>query len=179
MPASTSPLASSGLAVQIDVVHESRQWHDRRIDGIIQRAADAALQTAGAAMSGAAEIGVLLTDDDGIRALNRDWRGIDKPTNVLSFPATPSVADAPTRHLGDVVLAYETVRTEAMDEGKDFADHLAHLVVHGVLHLLGYDHEADDEATAMEAREVAALALLGVADPYANRELAARKRAKA
>ena len=81
-----------------------------------------------------------------MRALNRDWRGKDKPTNVLSFPAPPPPGAPGPRHLGDIVLAYETLAREAAAEGKALADHAAHLVVHGVLHLLGYDHEAEAEA---------------------------------
>jgi probable rRNA maturation factor len=179
MRASTPPLASRGSALWIDIVRESRQWRDRRLDRVIARAAEAALKAAGTLARDIGEIGVLLTDDNGIRALNRAWRGADKPTNVLSFPAAPRGTGPTAPHLGDVALAYETVHMEATDEGKDFADHLAHLVVHGVLHLLGYDHAADDEATDMESREVAALALLGVADPYADREPVALKSAKA
>jgi probable rRNA maturation factor len=179
MRASTPPLASRRSALRIDIVRESRQWRDRRLDGVIRRAAEAALKAGGTPVRDAAEIGVLLTDDNGIRGLNRAWRGIDKPTNVLSFPAATRGTGSKAPHLGDVALAYETVHMEATDEDKDFTNHLAHLVVHGVLHLLGYDHAADDDATDMELREITALALLGIADPYADRELVALKRAKA
>ena len=179
MPTSVPPLAASGPAVVTDIVRESRQWRDRRLDGIIQRAAAAALRAAGVAIPGIAEISILLTNDTGIRALNRAWRGIDKPTNVLSFPTPPGVPEAARRHLGDVALAYETLAREAADEGKAFADHLSHLVVHGVLHLVGFDHAAADDAATMEAREVGALARLGIADPYTDRERVAVKRAKA
>jgi probable rRNA maturation factor len=171
-------LAASGPAVVTDIVREGRQWRDRRLDGVIQRAAAAALQAAGVEMPGIVEISILLTNDNGIRALNRAWRGVDKPTNVLSFPTPPGVPAA-RRHLGDMALAFETLESEAADEGKAFADHLSHLVVHAVLHLVGYDHAADADAADMEAREVDALARLGIADPYADRERAAVKRAKA
>jgi probable rRNA maturation factor len=123
---------------------------------------------------GDAELAVMLTDDSGIRTLNSNWRGIDKPTNVLSFPALQPTAarqpeDAP-RMLGDIAIAYETTRKEADGEGKPFDHHLSHLAVHGFLHLIGYDHETEDEAEAMEALEREILAQLGIPDPYADRE---------
>jgi probable rRNA maturation factor len=106
---------------------------------------------------------VLLADDAALRALNRDWRGKDKPTNVLSFPA-PQGGEM----LGDIALAAETVAAEAQAQGKPFAAHMAHLLAHGFLHLLGYDHEIEAEAEAMEARERAILVSLGLPDPYAE-----------
>ncbi|MFO1048694.1 MAG: rRNA maturation RNase YbeY [Geminicoccaceae bacterium] len=119
------------------------------------------------------EVSVLLADDRFVTELNRDYRGIDRPTNVLSFPVgdiQPAPGDGLVL-LGDVVVALETVRREAAAEGRSVGDHLAHLLVHGTLHLLGYDHERDDEAEAMEVRETELLAGLGIADPY--REAAA------
>jgi len=107
------------------------------------------------------ELSFLFTDDAHIRALNRDYRGVDKPTNVLSFPQ----ASGPL--LGDVILAYETVRDEAALAGKPFRAHMGHLIVHGFLHLLGYDHMEESEAEEMEALERAALGRMGIADPYA------------
>ena len=109
-----------------------------------------------------------------IRTLNSNWRGIDKPTNVLSFPAlqperAPKPGDAP-RMLGDIAIAYETMRREADDEGKPFDHHLSHLAVHGFLHLIGYDHENDADAEAMESLETEILAQLGIPDPYAGRD---------
>ena len=118
------------------------------------------------------EISVVLADDETVRQLNRDWRGKDAPTNVLSFASldadgAPPVPGAPLL-LGDVVLAWGVCAAEAARDGKPLADHLAHLVVHGILHLVGYDHERDDaEAEVMESLEVAVLAALGVPDPYA------------
>jgi probable rRNA maturation factor len=123
---------------------------------------------------GASELAVMLTDDDGIRTLNANWRGIDKPTNVLSFPALPptggSGPDEAPRMLGDIAIAYQTTRAEADDEQKPFDHHLSHLAVHGFLHLLGYDHEKDADAEAMETLETEILAQLGIPDPYADRD---------
>lgn len=118
-------------------------------------------------------VDVALTDDAEQRQLNRTYRGTDAPTNVLAFaladlaadPASTGPAGAPVL-LGDVVLAFETVAREAAEQGKPLADHLRHLVVHGVLHLLGFDHQSESEAAMMEAREVAILQGLGVPDPY-------------
>ena len=110
---------------------------------------------------------MVLSDDSAVRALNRDHRGKDAPTNVLSFPPA-LVPPAGARPLGDVILAYETVRREALEQGKAAADHLRHLVVHGVLHLSGYDHETEAEAEEMEQLEREILAGLGIADPYAD-----------
>ena len=114
------------------------------------------------------EVAVVLTDDAAVRNLNRIWRDIDAATNVLSFPAKPTPG-APTQ-LGDIVMAYETVAREAVAEAKPFDHHLSHLAVHGFLHLLGHDHEADHEANAMERLECAILARLDVPDPYAARD---------
>lgn len=116
----------------------------------------------------AAELSLLLTDDAHVRVLNRDWRGQDKPTNVLSFPAADEDDEEPGPLLGDVAVARETTAREAAEEGKTFDDHFAHLLVHGLLHLFGYDHLEDDEAEEMEALETEILAGLGIADPYAD-----------
>jgi probable rRNA maturation factor len=115
------------------------------------------------------EISLLLTDDAQVRQLNRDYRHKDKPTNVLSFPAldddTPIPPEGPVL-LGDVIIARETTEREAYEESKSLKNHLSHLVVHGVLHLLGYDHIEDDEAEEMESLERSILGALGVPDPY-------------
>ena len=125
-------------------------------EAVIQRAIAAAAEIVDADI-GEAELAVMLTDDAGIRTLNSNWRGIDKPTNVLSFPALqPTGAGGPDdapRMLGDIAIAYETTRREADDEQKPFDHHLSHLAVHGFLHLIGYDHENDADAEAMEALE--------------------------
>jgi probable rRNA maturation factor len=116
------------------------------------------------------EVDVVLTDDESIRQLNRDWRGIDKPTNVLSFPsAKPSAAGGGPALLGDILIAYETTAREAEAEGKTFMHHFAHLVVHGFLHLLGYDHDSDHAAEEMERLEADILATLDIPNPYAVR----------
>jgi len=114
------------------------------------------------------EVSVRIVDAGEIHALNREYRGKDKPTNVLSFPAGEVdglPADVP-RPLGDIVICAEVVRTEAAEQGKDVANHWAHMLVHGTLHLLGHDHETDAEAVEMEALEARILAHFGVRDPY-------------
>lgn len=141
-------------------------------EAVVQRAILTASATTDADVDNA-EVAVMLADDATIRTLNKDFRGLDKPTNVLSFPA-PEIGgsdkdDAP-RALGDIAIAYETLRREADEEAKPFLHHLSHLAVHGFLHLIGYDHETDDEAEEMEALEVEILAQLGIPDPYAERE---------
>ena len=146
-------------------------------EAVIQRAVATAAEVVDAILHvdlGEAELAVMLTDDAGIRTLNSNWCGIDKPTNVLSFPALPptgeSGPDEAPRMLGDIAIAYETMRREADDEQKPFDHHLSHLAIHGFLHLMGYDHETDDDAEAMETLEQQILAQLGIPDPYADRE---------
>lgn len=154
--------------IALDIEAEDGRWDaigDR--DRLLQRAADAALAVLPDAPGEDLSATVLLSDDASIRELNRDFRGQDKATNVLSFPSPDMPGNPGGRPLGDVALAFETVEREAADEGKTLADHAAHLVVHGLLHLLGHDHLEDEEAEAMERLEVLALARLGIADPYA------------
>lgn len=114
-------------------------------------------------------LALALSDDEAIRALNRNWRGKDTPTNVLSFPvaAAGRTLRGPVPW-GDVIIAYETTAREADEAGKSFADHAAHLAVHGFLHLAGYDHEKDIDAEVMEGLERAILARIGIPDPYAS-----------
>ena len=123
------------------------------------------------------EVGVRLVDDGTIQGLNRDWRGRDKPTNVLSFPlGDPAPVDDPALVgdpdypwlIGDIVMSFDTMKTEAERDGKPLEHHVVHLAVHAALHLIGHDHEGDAEAEAMEAAEVKLLAGLGVPDPYAH-----------
>ena len=113
-------------------------------------------------------VSLCLTDDAEVQALNARWRGIDAPTNVLSFPSPPVRQTGEPRMLGDVALAYETVAREAQEEGASLADHFCHLVAHGFLHLIGYDHQTDEEAERMEGLEKRVLARLGITDPYAD-----------
>jgi probable rRNA maturation factor len=167
---SDGELAASSPA--IDIVVQSPLWQaEPASEKTLRRAIDAA---AAAVSTSAAELAVVLSDDSAIRLLNRDWRGIDGPTNVLSFPAKRArVRGAPPAPLGDIVIAYETTAAEAAAEGKPFLHHLAHLAVHGFLHLVGHDHQSELEAEAMEAMERQILALLDVPDPYCARDTAA------
>lgn len=117
------------------------------------------------------EISLVFTDDESIRQINAEWRQKDKPTNVLSFPAYPlEPGGKPGPMLGDIVIARETVAREAVDLDKDFDDHLTHLMVHGFLHLFGYDHLEKEEAEEMEGLETRILATLGLSDPYAGQD---------
>jgi probable rRNA maturation factor len=157
-------------APSIDVVIASARWDKApRAATVVRRAIRAAMP----ARARNTELSVILTSDRAIRTLNRRWRGRDKPTNVLSFPAPAPAGRAAARgvrrHLGDIVLAYETMAREARAEGKPLDHHIAHLTLHGFLHLLGYDHESHGQAEAMERRERRILARLGVPDPYAER----------
>jgi len=123
---------------------------------------EALIEEAARAIDAAGEAAVLLTDDDQVRELNTRFRGKNSPTNVLSFPVSPN----PMGLLGDVALAYGVCEREARAQGKPLADHLRHLVVHGLLHLLGYDHEDDADGDVMESLERSILGRLGVPDPY-------------
>ncbi len=115
------------------------------------------------------ELSLVFTDDSSIRAINAEWRGQDKPTNVLSFPAFPvEPGDMPGPMLGDIIMAHETLAREAVELGKPFDDHLTHLLVHGFLHLFGYDHMETDEAEEMEGLETRILSELGLSDPYGD-----------
>jgi len=149
----------------IDVEIEDPSWTDAlpQAEMLARGAALMALDKEEAAHEG---VTILLTDDESVRDLNARFRGQDKATNVLSFPAP----DNPERFAGDIALAYGVCAREAAEQGKTLAQHLQHLTVHGVLHLLGYDHIGDDEAEVMEDLERAVLAELGVPDPYAAGE---------
>lgn len=148
-------------------------WPAGEWEALAERVAAAAAQVAPELVSPRLSASLLFTSDAEIHALNRQWRQRDKATNVLSFPMLERddllnlPADGPPELLGDVALAYETCAREAADKGVALADHAAHLIVHGLLHLAGHDHEISPaDADAMEALETKALALLGVADPY-------------
>ncbi|MEE8188996.1 MAG: rRNA maturation RNase YbeY [Kiloniellales bacterium] len=167
---------SDSLHITIAVTVQATAWLDAlpEAEALARRAALAALCAAGGSPKEPAEtpreteVSLVLASDAGLRRLNRDYRGKDRPTNVLSFPIdgeeTPE--DGGLRLLGDVVLAFETVQAETREQGKPLGDHLSHLVVHGVLHLLGYDHTGEADAAAMERLETGVLAGLGIADPY-------------
>ena len=145
-------------------------------DALIRSAAEAAIAESAFPQLGqsarAVELSVRLTGNDAVQALNAEWRGKDKPTNVLSFPqAVPaelseSAADGRDLMLGDLVLARGVCESEAEEKRIPLESHAAHLIVHGTLHLLGYDHMDDEAAEEMESREIRALARLGIADPY-------------
>ena len=157
--------------LQVDVIVESGAWSDRlpEVESLVRRAAQAAI-SAGRDGSSNAELSVLLCDDTDIRRLNRDYRDSDAATNVLAFgngdPASGPLADTRPTLLGDVVIAFETTAREAADQKKPLSHHVSHLLVHGVLHLLGYDHDEASAANDMEDLERAILAGLGIPDPY-------------
>lgn len=151
------------MTLAIDIGHET--WDTLPgLAALAERAVAEALAGRGESRA----ITLLFTSDADMRILNRDWRGQDKPTNVLSFPAASGmpVPEGEPSPLGDIALAFETVAREAEEQGKTLADHASHLIVHGTLHLLGYDHETDAEAEDMENEERLILARLGIADPY-------------
>ncbi|KAF0224048.1 MAG: Endoribonuclease [Rhodospirillaceae bacterium] len=168
------------MSAEIDVAVsiEDEAW-TRALPGVEELCRSmvlATVQAAGGELDGpAVEVSVVLTSDTAVHALNQDWRGQDKPTNVLSFAAldddeAPVVVGAPVL-LGDVVMAFGVCAQEARDQGKTLAHHTAHLVVHGTLHLLGWDHEEDEtEAEEMERLETVILSGFGIADPYAEGE---------
>ena len=177
------------MKVSLDISAPSPLWRGLlRARAIARETIAAAVAESGAVSSDGTELSLCLADDAALRALNARWRGIDKPTNVLSFPAAvDAVADRVDRapkdvrkgahlttghgarlQLGDIALAYETLAREAEDLGVPLADHYRHLLAHGFLHLIGYDHETDEEAERMEALETRIMARLGAADPYAR-----------
>lgn len=161
--------------LSVDVLIEDPGWSDALDDaaGLCRRAAVAAWHGADGAAAGEASMCVLLANDDRVRELNRRFRAVDAPTNVLAFVAATAAERARAWRsrqpvmLGDVVVALGVVRREAAVDGKPLADHLSHMVVHGMLHLIGYDHHSDADAFAMERLEARVLDSLGVADPYA------------
>ena len=154
------------LAIEVEIDDEA--WlpalslTEDETQALIGRAAQAALSAERLTDVAGSAVVVMLTDNEAVQALNGRFRGQDKPTNVLSFPAPQN----PEGHLGDIALALGVCVREAGEQGKSLADHLCHLTVHGTLHLLGYDHETDAEAELMEGLERALLAGLGVTDPY-------------
>ena len=160
--------------MEIDV--EIEGWPSGEWAALAERALSATARVERAIANPRLSTSLLFTSDEEVHALNREWRGKDKPTNVLSFPMLEReelldlAAEGPPEMLGDLALAYGTCEREAAGKGIPLADHAAHLIVHGLLHLAGHDHvESDAQAEAMEALEIAALAKLGIADPYGDR----------
>lgn len=162
--------AAAPAEISVDVVVDAAGWPPEEDLVALAEAAVAAAAARADVGDGAAEVVVAFADDARVRELNRDFRGKDSATNVLSFPAPEDLPGPGPRALGDVILARETVAAEAAAEGKTVENHVCHLVVHGFLHLLGYDHETDAEAERMERLETEVLASLGVPDPYGSTE---------
>ncbi|WP_455478774.1 rRNA maturation RNase YbeY [Bartonella sp. B10] len=153
--------------IAIDITIKSPQWNDKKmLYNITEKALTATMHHI-ALENIVSEVSLLFTDNKHIAQINAQWRNQDKPTNVLSFPAFPVKAGQPPGPmLGDIVIAQETVALEAKAEGKSFQDHLTHMIVHGTLHLLGYNHETSDEAHKMERLEREILQKLSIKDPY-------------
>jgi len=155
--------AGDGAGIQTEIAVLSDNWDGLAdAEDTVRRAVLAVVARADVTIPADAELSVALADDAMVQRLNREYRAKDKPTNVLSFPA----AHGPL--LGDVILAFETLVAEAQEEGISPADHLTHLTIHGLLHLLGYDHETEADAVAMESMETSILAGLGISDPHAT-----------
>jgi probable rRNA maturation factor len=159
------------MSVEVDIVINSPAWAEAlpELAELAGRVVHETHAHSGARLAEACELCIAFCDDEEIRALNAQWRGQDKPTNVLSFPTPGELAKKPL--LGDIVIAYETVAREAGEQDKTLADHTAHMIIHGFLHLIGYDHETPAEAEAMEALERGAAKALGMNDPFAGAEL--------
>lgn len=184
-----SPMPSSSFVLQIRDERWDRpefDWHEM-VQSVLPRAFDVAAKASGNTSEERGEVCLVFTSDAEVAGLNSQWRGKDGPTNVLSFPAgddeefkedceeVGDVMDADggaDRVLGDVILAFETIAREAEEQGKTFRNHTAHLLVHGVLHLLGYDHQTDEEAEQMETIESRVLASAGIADPWHSHQAA-------
>jgi probable rRNA maturation factor len=158
-------------ATPVEVAIESDLWAaEPSAEAIVRRAIAAAADVVRALPAASGEVSVVLADDAALHALNRQWRQIDKPTNVLSFQATsPRAANGMPRLIGDIAIAYETAAREADAEHKPMNHHLAHLAVHGFLHLVGYDHDSDEAADEMERLEAKILARLDMPNPYGER----------
>ena len=161
--AAVKPKPKAPLAPAVDIEVQSPLWDKQ--PGAARTVRDAIAAAAALSTSGG-EVSILLTDDSAVRVLNRDWRGIDNPTNVLSFPAPENMSKSAAGILGDIVIAYETLMRECADEDRDFLHHLAHLTVHGYLHLVGYDHQNDAEASEMEALESKIMTRMKLPDPW-------------
>ena len=168
-PGSTTETVVDGVSVAVSI--DNGAWLDscRTAESACLDAATAAIKAQVAAPGApGSEISIRLTDDAVMRTLNKTYRGFDKPTNVLSFPAATGIASELELAIGDIALGFETVEAESERYGRPFENHLRHLVVHGCLHLFGFDHEDKHEAAVMEALEIRILAGLGIPDPYGD-----------
>ncbi|PHS79245.1 MAG: rRNA maturation RNase YbeY [Rhodospirillaceae bacterium] len=164
-------MADQDLEMVLDINVEAGDWPSQVTDtrALITPILEKTLTFVDLADIKGVEISVLLTDDAHQQVLNAQWRGLDKTTNVLSFPSGESSGETDVAlFVGDISLAFETVLKEAQTQGLSFSDHLSHLLVHGLLHLLGFDHEVDEDATEMETLEIEILKTLGLANPYAD-----------
>jgi|ERR1700688_4537439 len=163
------PLERRAPAPTIDIQVQSPLWDAQPLAA--QTVRDAITAAAAKIARSSGEVSVVLTDDASIGKLNREWRGVDKPTNVLSFPISKTKAGGGDWILGDIVIAYETLAQECDVKGVIFLHHLAHLTVHGFLHLIGYDHLNDSDAEAMESLESKIMRSMKMPDPYLGRDL--------
>ncbi len=153
------------MSLHTDVIVNAPAWEETPgLEELTARVVAQCVETSGVALSPDCELCVTFCDDAEIRVLNAQWRDKDKPTNVLSFPTPGDPSKKPL--LGDIVIAHETVAREAEEQGKRFLDHVAHMILHGFLHLVGYDHETREEAEEMEALERRIALALGIGDPY-------------
>lgn len=148
--------------IDIDFTVICRDWPDMELP--IEAAVTKALSRLD--MQGTFDVSIVLTDDEHMRSLNNQYRAKNKPTNVLSFPQDDESEAEDQKSLGDILLGFQTVQKEAENQTKQFQDHVVHLVVHGLLHLLGYDHEEETEARIMETLEIDILETLGIKNPY-------------
>lgn len=157
------------MTIHYDMSIETEKWEsEEALRNLVDQALKSTFQQVGFEKINS-ELSLVFTDDERIRIINEKWRHVNSATNVLSFPASAiSPGEQPGPILGDIVIAYETVAREANNEDKTFDDHLSHLIVHGLLHLIGYDHQNDEEAEQMEQLEREILANIGISDPYAN-----------
>jgi probable rRNA maturation factor len=160
---------STAAIPEVDLTLQAGQWQDdEHYAALCRKVIEAACQLAGLRVRTGSEVGVVLTDDDHIRRLNAEHRGKNAPTNVLSFPICDAEVAVKGPLLGDIVVAFETLSSEAAERQKPLEEHFCHLIVHGFLHLFGYDHQIDEDAAVMERLETAVMRRVGFSDPYAG-----------
>jgi probable rRNA maturation factor len=161
------------MKLSLEISVQSALWRGLpKVRSMARAAIDACVAETGVSAPEGLEVSLLLADDARLRTLNANWRGLDRPTNVLSFPASSRERLSGARFLGDIAIAYETVVREAEAAGEATVDYYRRLIVHGFLHLIGYDHQTDEEAERMEGLERRIFARLGVRDPYGEQALA-------